>query len=603
MKKRISFVLAFVLVVLAFTISASAVPVLADTVTDEGTLFAEQGGEIDLNISELFVVERGYAVPFDEEELPVEYRQFENVGIDMWHVNLYLIGKDEFVVAPVIAYEGGEELVIDGKLSSVYNRQYCRYTLYTSGIIVLEPVTTNTDASVLDSDDENALYSATADRNVKFNIVEGLENTYALENANINKNVVMDENTLIYAWLYNEDQETYELQIFDKDVFASREYANINYVVKNNPEPDAADTLLYMISYKALTSVEDFRIVSLSTPGVDENGKFRNYYELFNPCTGTKVLDVVGSTMADSVASLPAALDSGLVVTVKDGVIDEAQTPVGKINPVDTSKGIVWISGYDDERNTISVVPTYVTEDVCCKEGYLDALGCYAFDSENPDFNFDGKQYDVTSDGKVEYKLTDNTAIAILEYSDLNLISKWGSIKPGEADDLVSAKQYYKCYNDRFEDDNGNLIKKNAYNVMAYVYGNDSIADMIIVIVGKLPENQNGMFNKKADCETAHDPYTIDGLTKIDGENGKFSYKLDVTNNSHNSNALLMICTYDADGILINSYHKISTATAGETDTFTTVEITDGERKVDFAKAFVFDTVNVLTPLADVVIK
>ena len=119
MKKRISFVLAFILAVLAFTVSANAVPVLADTVTDKVTLFAEQGGEIDLNISELFVVERGYAVPFDEEELPVEYRQFENVGIDMWHVNLYLIGKDEFVVAPVIAYEGGEELVIDGKISSV----------------------------------------------------------------------------------------------------------------------------------------------------------------------------------------------------------------------------------------------------------------------------------------------------------------------------------------------------------------------------------------------------------------------------------------------------------------------------------------------------
>ena len=598
MKKRISFVLAFILAVLAFTVSASAVPVLADTVTDKVTLFAEQGGEIDLNISELFVVERGYAVPFDEEELPVEYRQFENVGIDMWHVNLYLIGKDEFVVAPVIAYEGGEELVIDGMLSSVYNRQYCRYTLYTSGIIVLEPVTTNTDASVLDSDDETALYRATADRNVKFNKVDGKEDTYSLENANIETNVVVDENTLIYAWLYNEDQETYELQIFDKDVFASREYANINYVVKNNPEPDAADTLLYMISYKALTSVEDFRIVSLSTPGVDENGKFRNYYELFNPCTGTKVLDVVGSTMADSVASLPAALESGLVVTVKDGVIDEAQTLVGRINPADTSKGIVWISGYDAERNTITVVPTYVTENACCKTGYTDALNGYVFDAENPDVNFDGKQYDVTSDGKIEYKLTSNTVVCILENSDLNALTKWGAMKLGDVAYLTSGKQTYKCYNDKFVDNGGNLVKKVASNVMAYVYGEDSVADMIIVIVGRLPANQNGMFNKKADCENAHDPYTIEALTKIDGENGKFSYKLDVINESHAGNALLMICTYDDGGVLVNTYIKTSTVAAGQTDTFTTVEITDGVRKVAFAKAFVFDTEKVLSPLA-----
>lgn len=599
MKRIVLFALVSLAVTVVLSCMAFAAPAL---VSDEGTLSAD----LDLNVSELFVVERGYAVPFVEEELPAEYLMHDEVGYEMWHMELYLIENDEFVFAPVLAYEGGQELIVGGTLSSAYNKQYCKYTLYTSGIYVIEPVTANTDASVLDGNDENALYSATLDRNVKFNKVDGAYDTYALENANIDKRVVMDENTLIFAWQYNEYQDTYELVIFDKDIFADLpegEYANINYVVKNNPDPDKADTLLYMISYKAVTTVENLRIVSLSTPGVDENGKYRNYYELFNPCTGTKEYDVAGNLTSDSGSDLPEALEAGLVVAFENGELVETQTPAGIINPVDTSKGIVWISGYDDERNTISVVPTYVTEDACCKEGYLDALNGYVFDAENPDFNFDGKQYNATADGKIEYKLTSNTVVTVLEYSDLNAITKWGFIKLGEVDKLVSGKQYYKCYNYKFVDDSGNLKTKIAKNVMAYVYGEDSIADLVIVVVGELPANQNGMFYSKADCETAHDPYTIDGLIKIDGENGKFSYKLDVTNNSHVGNALLIICTYDADGVLVNSYFKTTTAEIGETDTFTTVEIADGERKVASAKAFVFDELKLLSPLAKAIEK
>ena len=233
MKNRFSFVLAMLMTMLALTGAVLASPTLQ---AETGSLSAEnEGGEVDLNISELFVVKRGYAIPFAEKDLPAEYRNYEKIDYDMWHVNLYLVDTDEFVEAPVLAGEGCAELVVNDTLSDVYNRQYCKYTLYTSGIYVLEPVTVNTDASVLDSDDETALYRATADRNVKFNKVDGKEDTYSLENANIETNVVVDENTLIYAWLYNEDQETYELQIFDKDVFASREYANINYVVKTIP--------------------------------------------------------------------------------------------------------------------------------------------------------------------------------------------------------------------------------------------------------------------------------------------------------------------------------------------------------------------------------
>ena len=54
----------------------------------------------------------------------------------------------------------------------------------------------------------------------------------------------------------------------------------------------------------------------------DENGYFRTYYELFNPLTGAKELDVAGNDYQRTSNGLKA-LATGTIVELKGGMVDE----------------------------------------------------------------------------------------------------------------------------------------------------------------------------------------------------------------------------------------------------------------------------------------
>lgn len=613
MKNRFSFVLAMLMTMLALTGAVLASPTLQ---AETGSLSAEiEGGEVDLNISELFVVKRGYAIPFVEKDLPAEYRNYEKIDYDMWHVNLYLVDTDEFVEAPVLAGEGCADLIVNDTLSNVYNRQYCKYTLYTSGIYVLEPVCTNTDASVLDGTDADAMVAATGDKNVGFELVEDAENVYSLVNANVAGNVTFSENVLAFYWGYNPVRNGYELVICSDmhEVYAENRFAAVNYVVKNNPVEGEADSVVFILGYEANF---DTYIVSLSVTGIDDDGKYRNYYELFDINNGTKMVYVEGSACADTATSLTPALETGSVVKIVNNMVDEKAPAIGKIDSSDSSKGLVWISDVDLEKGVMSVVPTYVTENACCEKAYTTSLASYKFDAANPDVNFDGNQYKASEDGKIQYKITDNTVVSVLKYADAGeYTTKWGTMNLGTIQDVANSNKNYKCYNNKFEDKNGNLTTKYAKNIEAYVYGTDVSdgmveADFVVVIVNKLASNQNGMFTKSTDCETHKTPRTIEQIRVFIAENDNLddipadniNIEMKVKNINHANDALFLLCTYDVNGVLLNTYCKVSEAGIGEYDTLTQpVDNTEG--KIAFIKAFVFDTVSVLSPVAESITK
>ena len=48
----------------------------------------------------------------------------------------------------------------------------------------------------------------------------------------------------------------------------------MQYVVKNNPVEGEADSVVFILGYEAFSNTY---IVSLSNPGIDADGKFRNY--------------------------------------------------------------------------------------------------------------------------------------------------------------------------------------------------------------------------------------------------------------------------------------------------------------------------------------
>ena len=68
------------------------------------------------------------------------------------------------------------------------------------------------------------------------------------------------------------------------------------------------------------------------------------------------------------------------------------------------------------------------------------------------------------------------------------------------------------------------------------------------------------------------------------------------------NNTLFLLCTYDVNGVLLNTYCKVSEAGIGEYDTLTQ-PVNNTEGKITFIKAFVFDTGSALSPVAESITK
>ena len=340
-------------------------------------------------------------------------------------------------------------------------------------------------------------------------------------------------------------------------------------------------------------------IVSNSTPGLDDRGYYRNYYDVFNPYTGQKCTEIPGTSFSETVKTLKVAYETGSFIELADGYINENIENVPVIDTSDSKGGLVWISGFDAEESTICVVPMYVTESICCEKGYNRALKHYKVDEENPDCNFDGIPFAVNN-GKIEYKITDKTVVSLLEYSEPGeQTTKWASFRLMDVSDIENPKNSFKCYNDRIIND-GDFVTKYSQNLAAYVYSSEASngilkADFVIIVKNKLMNNQNGMFNKASTCETHTDAVVINSLTRK-ANNG---FEMSVSNKAHSDTALLMICTYNSSGVLVNTYFKTSDAETGEDDTFATGAITD--ENVVSARAFVFDNERMLCPIAQAV--
>ena len=337
-------------------------------------------------------------------------------------------------------------------------------------------------------------------------------------------------------------------------------------------------------------------IVSNSTPGIYDEGYYRNYYDVFNPYTGQKCNEIPGSSFSEAVIALETAYETGSFVELENGYIKENIENVPVIDTSDSEGGLVWISGFDAEESTICLVPMYVTESICCEKGYNRALKQYKFDEENPEYNFDGTPFAVNN-GRILYKITDKTVVSLLDYSDPGEQTiKWGSFKLLDVSDIENPQNSIKCYNDTIIND-GDFVTKYSQNLAAYVYTSDASkdipqADFVIIVKNKLMDNQKGMFNKVSACETHTDAVVINSLTRK-ADNG---FEMSVSNKAHSGTALLMICTYNSSGVLVNTYFKTSDAETGEDDTFATGAITDVN--VVSAKAYVFDSKWLLTPLA-----
>jgi hypothetical protein len=388
-------------------------------------------------------------------------------------------------------------------LAEEYNLQLCTYSIDADGIYTIKSLgfdvdddedeeyngVENEDTSVLDGDEEEQ-FIVVGDTDVT--MVKKAGTRFELEGASLDRDVVLKSYTKILVLTYDVQDEEHVMVEYDATSFkasAETAFSTVTYLVSNNPDSKSKEDLVLLFA----TVEADFdlevkkdkngqRIVSLSTPGVDENGYYRNYYELFNPLTGAKELDVAGNDYQRTSNGLNA-LATGTIVELKGGMVDEKgyvsdeadEDYLGVLDTADTDS-LVWIVEYDAADDFIAVVPASVGEDACCKEEFDVAV-----ESEDPTF------YDVTKD----------TAVTVLKYADRGTsTTQWGTMTLGDISTIADAKKEFKCYSDKMTDAKGNLVTKYAPYLQAYISfteaddeDENAVADYIIVVVNKVVDD------------------------------------------------------------------------------------------------------------------
>ena len=472
-------------------------------------------------------------------------------GKEVTYIYAYVDGELKYV--PVETEDVNPAIVKNGALTADYENHLCTYSVDADGVYTVisldknnklvydanqgrdvwvydgipaagknNMVDTNDDGVadkfVLDTDDDDYQYIVHGEANVSMKKEAGTR--FSLTNINdagakgrdvvlksFSKIVVLQRE--IGAAANGKDKYTvleYDASNFTADTKVP--FKTVSYILANNPTSTVREDLVVLFatvdSKFGFTSKEDkngHRIVSSSTPGLDEEGYFRNYYELYNPFTGEKETDVPGDnvkTKSDAVATLKQA--EGAVVVLKNGVVDEVKANnAGAVDPANLkSNGLVWITEYDAADDFITVVPVVATENalgtqIDCIDSFANFVETYKYNGVEK--NFDGQNFDLkyqaTTPATLNYTITKDTAISVISYETAGSFLKYGRVKLGSVDMLANPANEFKCYNDKFVDKStGDYMTKYAPYLMAYVSTSDStdkdelpVADYIVVVV------------------------------------------------------------------------------------------------------------------------
>lgn len=467
-----------------------------------GVVLHYEGIDSNLKFTENLII------PLSVNENTPEKQFNSETGERVWYIYAWVDGACKYI--PVETEDVLPEVIEDGALTEEYEMQLCTYSIDADGIYTIKSLGYDTDddddtdykglsweLADLETDDED-VQVIVADAGVTLTKKAGTRFEFT-DSSTFDGDVVLKSYTKILVLTKNDDDE-YEMTEYDATSFkASAETAfdTVTYILANNPDSKVKEDLVVLFAtvegefdLEAKKDKNGQRIVSLSTPGVDENGYFRTYYELFNPLTGEKELDVAGNKYGKTSSALDA-LPTGTIVELKGGMVDEKgyvsdEEDDDYLGVLDTSDdaSLVWITEYDAADDFIAVVPATVGADACCKEAFADEI------EESEEVKF----YDVTK----------NTAVTVLKYSDAGeSTTKWGSMTLGDISTIADAKKEFKCYSDKMTDTKGNLVTKYAEYLKAYISyteaddeDDNDVADYIIIVVNKL-ENSDILLSAK----------------------------------------------------------------------------------------------------------
>lgn len=416
-------------------------------------------------------------VPVSGSELK---EQFDSkVGDMVTYINAYVDGKEKWV--PVVTKDIYPDIVEE--FDTAYAGQLCTYSIDADGLYTLDSLAfktnedgdykgINKDIAELDDDkDDSIQYIETGLNDITLTKISGTR--FTLNNAggtrafdrvlnlkSYTKIIVKNHNTATDETEYKEYTAT--------DFTNTAEVAlnNVSFVLSNDVDSTSRENLVLLygeaedFEIKGSSTTKGLRIVRASTPGVDDDGYYRNFYEVYDPFTG-KTEDIAGSANASSAGSLKDALTPGTVTKLQDGKVND-KTGAKTYGNLQSTSGLVWITDYTEGDKTLSVVP-------------VDAVECWQ-DAENyvadgSATNVDGEAF-PTKGSDILFEVDNNTVVTVLKHGEKtgNVNNfRYGTFSLGDTSILSSNKNEYKCYNTKVEGSKGTYKTGYAKYLKAYI--------------------------------------------------------------------------------------------------------------------------------------
>ena len=288
---------------------------------------------------------------------------------------------------------------------------------------------------------------------------------------------IMNSETKIIIRNQTDDDEfeylQYDMNSFKGSTSPDTMLTNVQYVLRGDPDSTSRAYMLILygeaenFEFETKTSTSDWRIIKDTTPGTDDDGNYRNYYDLFDPFDGKIIENVAGSKTVSKADSLENYFDPAIGHFVKmttDGYVNENKTDYDVIDVEENTK-LAFITDYSDEDGVLEIKP--VNEE--------DA-GKFAADPNS---------------GLFVYNVTEDTKISVITLDSKTKFNN-GTISAVSAKDLVKPKNSLLCYNDKVFKKEGDTKYTTKYSeyvkcYISYTESNDPDerpeVDYIVILV------------------------------------------------------------------------------------------------------------------------
>lgn len=383
----------------------------------------------------------------------------------------------------------------DGNYNDDYTNTFCTYTekdgVYTivplefdlleGGEVEVEAL--STDVSLLDDEKKEEQVFA-ADLGSTITKIAGSRFDIGFE-----RSVEFKSYTKIIIRVYDADEDEYEYVEYDaasfkKSLDEETTLENMKAIIVNNPDSETRENLVLLyaetedLAFAGKADKNGYRIISNYDIAADEEGEWRNYYELYDPYTGAKVSDVASKDSEKKASQLGTALEAGTIVELVEGMVDEGEDAIATVDEAN----LVWIAEVDEAEGYFVAVPYNSGLEV------KDEIDAWV--EENADAAINDIYGEEIPGNFIDFDK--NTVVSVMSYGEYNSsFWKWGTMSLSNMSAIAGAKKEVLCYNDKAEDRNGNYVTKYADYVKAYISvdaenldeDENPVAEFIIVIV------------------------------------------------------------------------------------------------------------------------